>query len=290
MSYLSCPVCGDHLKLKYKLKFNVYQCPNCGLYNSDARFEYSFKSNLESDSRDIGLKNLRIGNFATIIDELKSIYGDGISTIKGLEIGSGNGWWLQSCKENNIHCTGIEPERIYENYHKQNHLDVLYGFYPEVNAEQPNGYDFIIFNDVFEHIPDINGLVENLRKDISDDGFIIINIPMSTGFFYKTATQFRKLGITSFLTRLWQFDFHSPHMNYFNDKNLGMLMEKHGLTEIKALKLESLDFPSMKERIMADKAMSKFKAKALTSALTLMKPVIRSSKPDIKVFFFKKKV
>lgn len=290
MSELSCPVCGHQLKLKYRLKFNVYQCPDCGLYNSDARFEYSFKSNLESDSRDVGLKNLRIRNFATIIEELKIIYGDKINSIKGLEIGSGNGWWLQSCKENNIRCTGIEPERIYEDYHKQNHLDILYGFYPEVGAEQANGYDFIIFNDVFEHIPDINGLVENLKKDIKADGFIIINIPMSTGFFYKMATLLRKFGVKSFLTRLWQFDFHSPHMNYFNESNLSMLMEKHGLNKVKVLDLESLDFPSMKERIMADKAMGKFKASTLAFALKLMKPIIKGSKPDTRVFFFKQKV
>lgn len=289
MSYLSCPVCNTALDLKYRLKFNVYKCPNCGLYNSDARFEYSFKSNLESDSRDIGLKNLRIKNFATIIAELKKYYGDKINMLKGLEIGSGNGWWLQSCKENNISCTGIEPEHIYEDYHKENKLDVLYGFYPEVNAKRKNGYDFIIFNDVFEHIPDINGLVESLKKDISDDGMIIINLPMSTGFFYKAATLLHKFGINSFLTRLWQFDFHSPHMNYFNDKNMNLLLNNHGLSAVNALNLESLDFPSLKERIMADKGMSKFKAKILTSALTLMKPVIKSSKPDIKVFFFKKK-
>jgi SAM-dependent methyltransferase len=289
MTHLSCPVCGEHLKLKYRLKFNVYKCSNCDLYNSDARFEYSFQSNLESDSRDIGLKNLRVRNFATIIEELKKYYGEGIKSIKGLEIGSGNGWWLQACKENNISCIGIEPEKIYEGYHKENQLDILYGFYPEVNVEQPDGFDFIIFNDVFEHIPDINGLVENLKKDINKDGMIIINLPMSTGFFYQAATLLHKFGINSFLTRLWQFDFHSPHMNYFNDKNMGMLLSKHGLSEVNALNLESLDFPSLKERIMADKGMSRFKARILTSALTLMKPIIHASKPDIKVFFFKKK-
>jgi hypothetical protein len=285
-----CPICGEPLKLKHRLKFNVYQCANCGLLNSDAKFEYSFHSNLQSDSRDIGLKNLRLKNFAAIIAELKKQYGEKFDSIKGLEIGSGNGWWLQTCKENKISCIGIEPEIIYRDLHKENRLHVLYGFYPEVNAVQPGGYDFIIFNDVFEHIPDINGLIESLKKDLGENGVLIINLPMSTGFFYKAATLMHKFGFSSYLTRLWQFNFHSPHMNYFNDTNMGMLLTRHGMSTSNALTLDSLDFPSLKERIMADKAMSKLKARFLTSALTFMKPVILNSKPDIKVFFFKKKL
>ncbi|HTE00886.1 MAG TPA: class I SAM-dependent methyltransferase [Mucilaginibacter sp.] len=288
MSNRLCPVCGNSLKLKYKLKFNVYQCSNCGLLNSDAQFEHSFQSALESESRDIGLKNLRLKNFATIILELKKQYGPKFNTLKGLEIGCGNGWWLQTCKEENISCIGIEPEHIYEDYHKENKLDVIYGFYPDVSPKREGGYDYIIFNDVFEHIPDINGLVESLKADLNKDGVLIINLPMSTGFFYKMATMMHKFGVNSYLTRLWQFNFHSPHMNYFNDKNMEMLLDKHGCTKINALNLASLDFSSVKERIMADKGMGKLKALFLTSALRLMKPVILSSKPDIKVFFFRK--
>jgi SAM-dependent methyltransferase len=287
MDHSTCPVCGNPLKLKYKLKFNVYKCTACGLLNSDARFEHSFQSDLESDSRDIGLKQLRLKNFATIIQELKKYQG---GQLDGLEIGSGNGWWLETCKENNIGCIGIEPERIYENYHQENKLDIIYGFYPDVSPKKEKGYDFIIFNDVFEHIEDINGLVENLKKDLSNEGILIINLPMSTGFFYKMGVRMHKLGVNSFLTRLWQFNFHSPHMNYFNEHNMKLLLNGHGFSTVNVLKLDTLDFSSVKERIMADKGMGKLKALFLTSALTMMKPFITSSEPDIKAFFFKKQL
>ncbi|HEY4196478.1 MAG TPA: class I SAM-dependent methyltransferase [Mucilaginibacter sp.] len=290
MDHSICPVCGSQLKIKYKLKFNVYKCASCGLLNSDAHFEHSFQSDLESESRDIGLKQLRLKNFATIIKQLLQYQGEKDKKISGMEIGSGNGWWLETCKTNNIECIGIEPEHIYENYHKENKLDVIYGFYPDVSPKKEKGYDFIIFNDVFEHIPDINSLVESLKKDLSDDGFLIINIPMSTGFFYKMAVRMHKLGMNNSLTRMWQFNFHSPHMNYFNEHNMKLLLDKHGFFTVNVLKLETLDFSSVKERIMADRGMNKLKALLFTSALTLMKPIIKSSEPDIKAFFFKKKV
>jgi 2-polyprenyl-3-methyl-5-hydroxy-6-metoxy-1,4-benzoquinol methylase len=286
MDHSICPVCGSPLKLKFKLRFNVYQCANCRLLHSDAEFEHSFQSDLESESRDIGLKQLRLKNFATIIKELKT---EKSGKLTGLEIGSGNGWWLETCKVNDIKCTGIEPEHIYENYHKENKLDVVYGFYPDVSPKKEGGYDFIIFNDVFEHIPDINSLVESLKTDLANDGILIINIPMSTGFFYRMATLQHKLGLNSNMTRMWQFNFHSPHMNYFNESNMKMLLDKHELTCKQVLKLDTLDFSSVKERILADKGVNKLKAAVMTTALTLMKPAILNSEPDIKAFFFVKK-
>jgi 2-polyprenyl-3-methyl-5-hydroxy-6-metoxy-1,4-benzoquinol methylase len=289
MEYNTCPVCGGTLKLKHQLRFNVYQCSNCGLLNSDAQFEHSFQSDLESESRDIGLKQLRLKNFRTIISELSKIIGGKNRRMSGLEIGCGNGWWLETCRAaGNIDCIGIEPEHIYEDYHKANKLHVIYGFYPDVSPAKEQGYDFIIFNDVFEHIPDINSLIDNLKKDLADDGILIVNIPMSTGFFYKMAVRLHKLGMSNSLTRMWQFNFHSPHMNYFNQQNMVMLLEKHGLTAIDIMKLDTLDFSSVKERIMADKKMNSIKAWLMTTALTLMKPIITKSEPDVKVFFFKK--
>jgi hypothetical protein len=141
---------------------------------------------------------------------------------------------------------------------------------------------------VFEHIEDINGLVESLKKDLSDDGILIINLPMSTGFFYKMAVRMHKLGASSSLTRMWQFNFHSPHMNYFNEHNMKLLLNRRGFDAISILKLDTLDFSSVKERIMADRGMGKLKALFFTTALTFLKPVIKSSEPDIKAFFFKK--
>jgi SAM-dependent methyltransferase len=288
MDQLSCPVCGNPLKLKYRLRFNVYECGNCGLLHSDAEFEHSFQSNLESTSRDIGLKQLRLGNFEIIVTELQKLKPQNTNELHGLEIGSGNGWWLETCIAKNINCIGIEPEHIYEAYHKEKKLNIIYGFYPEVSPKRDGGYDFIIFNDVFEHIPDINGLVDSLKKDLADYGLLIVNLPVSTGFFYRIGTILHRFGMSSSLTRLWQFNFHSPHMNYFNADNLKMLLAKHQCSCLSIHKLNTLDFSSIKERIMADSGVNKIKAALITGALTLMKPIIKNAEPDTKVFFFKK--
>lgn len=268
----------------------MYACAECGLLHADAEFEHSFASDLESDARDIGLKQLRLKNFTAIIEALKAQTGEKFKQLSGLEIGSGNGWWLEVCKQNDIGCVGIEPEHIYESYHQAKNLDVVYGFYPDVGLRKEEGYDFIIFNDVFEHIPDINGLLENLKQDLKEDCILIINLPMSKGFFYRIATVLHKLGIRKPLIRMWQFNFHSPHMNYFHSDNLRRLLNKHGFVAENFFRLETLDFEHIKERILADRSVSREKAWVVSTFLQLLKPVIRTSNPDIQVFFFKRSV
>ncbi|RXK85900.1 class I SAM-dependent methyltransferase [Filimonas effusa] len=284
-----CPICNICLDLKYELKYNVYVCRECKLLHADAKFEYSFESDLESGARDIGLKQLRLKNFATIIDVLKKNAGERDENLSGLEIGSGNGWWLHVCKQNGLDCIGIEPERIYESYHKEKNLNVVYGFYPDVSPAKKEGYDFIIFNDVFEHIPDINALLISLRKDLKQDGVLILNLPMSNGFFFRMATFLHNIGVSKPLTRMWQFNFHSPHMNYFNPDNLRLLLNSYGFTAEESLRLDTLDMEHTKERIMADRAVSRLKAWCMASLLRFLKPIIDRSESDIRVFFFKQK-
>lgn len=283
MNAPECAVCGSKQKKVFRLKHKVFRCPECSLYTSDADFDFSFQSSLELGARETGLKELRFENFKAIIGKLKELKGAGVT---GLEIGSGNGWWLKVCQDNGITCTGIEPERAHQDYHQASQLQVRYGFYPMPEIKRKGGYDFIIFNDVFEHIRDIGGLLDALNEDLAADGLLIINLPVSDGFFYRSAILLHRLGFSSFLNRLWQFDFHSPHMNYFNGGNLKRLLAGRGFDPVTDFKLESLDFTTIAERIKADSRVSRLKAAILSNALRVLKPVIRAAKPDIRVFFF----
>lgn len=287
MNELQCIVCGNKQNLKFELKHKVYQCASCDLYTSDATFDLSFQSSLEEESREIGLKKLRLHNFELIIKALKEDYFKDKETIKGLEIGSGNGWWLEVCRTTNIDCIGIEPENTFADYYQKNDLKVVMGFYPNAATDSAEGYDFIIFNDVFEHIIDLKSLLLSIKKDLKKEGLLIINIPMSNGFFYRTATMLYYLKVKSFLDRLWQFNFHSPHINYFNPKNLPVYLTKYGFQLLENFRLETLDFSSIRERIMADNKMSKPRAYTISSLLVLIKPIIQNASADIRVFFFR---
>lgn len=288
MADISCPVCDHRLHVKHRLKHTVYKCNRCDLLHADAQFDHSFTSQVDETHREQGLKALRQENFEVIINQLKALFTSKQSALNGLEIGSGNGWWLEACSQAGITCKGVEPETIFADYHRQHNLQVIYGFYPHPQASTKEGYDFIIFNDVFEHIEKLEELTTAVKNDLAAGGYLIINLPMSDGIIYRVATLLARFGITSFLERMWQFNFHSPHINYFNTKNLDLFVAKRGFTKVAGLKLSSINLSTVKERIRTDKSVSNFKAGLLTIALWCMSPVIYFSKPDIKVFFYKK--
>ena len=50
-----------------------------------------------------------------------------------------------------------------------------------------------------------------------------------------------KLGFTKFYDRLWQKNMNSPHLSYFNKKNLSLLFSRHNFYEFKSGNLNSLD-------------------------------------------------
>lgn len=285
---LACPVCKSQLVRIHKLRFNVYKCAACKVLHSDATFDYSFSPALNEERRAEGLKTLRFKNFRIILDELAKIKPD-FSGLQGLEIGAGNGWWLQACKAENINCIGIEPEIIFNDFYEKHQLNVVNGFYPDPSFTEKSRFDFIIFNDVFEHISEIENLLLAIKSDLSKDGLLIINIPMSDGLFYRLAVLLKKLGITSFLERMWQFNFPSPHINYFNSSNLKLLLQNHDFEIIKEQKLLSIDTGTVKERILSDKSVGRFKATIFSIIIKLISPIVKWSKPDIKVFLFRNK-
>jgi SAM-dependent methyltransferase len=278
-------LCGENTQVKYKLKENVYYCKSCNLFFApEAKFKMDFQSMLNEDLRVKGLKELRMANFEKIIDNLKKHKSDNIS---GLEIGSSYGWFLEKAQQNNIKCVGIEPEHSMWEISVKKGFDVLEGFFPEVLPNDFNKVDFIIFNDVLEHIPDVNSVLDTCYRYLKEDGVIIINIPQSSGVFYKLAQLFYFFRIKTFLNRLWQFDFHSPHFYYFNKKSLTKVLQKNNFYVLDYHPLETIREESVSQRINSDYSSSHY-SKLLVPLVKLIIPVLSKLNEDIGCFYCKK--
>lgn len=282
----TCSVCKSEASIRMRLTNDVYYCKKCDLFFApDVRFNHSFISELDETTRYKALESLRYSNFSIIIDRLKKTT-EKSGQVAGLEVGNGYGWFLDIAKKNGIDCVGIEPEEEMFNFCVSKGHQMVRGFFPNdlVNEEL---YDFIIFNDVLEHIPDINFVVENCYKRLKDGGYVIVNIPLHTGFFYRMGSVFYKLGITSFMNRLWQFNFHSPHFYYFNNKSLIKVFEKNNFNLVDYHKLESIDSTDIKSRILMDNSLKKYAN--IISPLIKISLLIKGIFPeDIGCFYFKK--
>jgi 2-polyprenyl-3-methyl-5-hydroxy-6-metoxy-1,4-benzoquinol methylase len=236
MMPVRCEVCDS---VMHKNKRWVYHCGNCGYLISTLR---------PAEGSGIpGLEALRRRNFEIILDRLEEVKPLAHSRI--LEVGSAWGWFLEAADRRGARVRGIEPESANAKLAIQHGLDVEIGRFPE-DLRDRGPYDIIIFNDVFEHLSGPTAIIRHTEQLLSKDGILILNIPSSDGVLFKIATILDSFGASSWHERLWQKDLPSPHISYFNPKNLQMLVENRSdLRLVKTFTLNSVSRDGLFARI-----------------------------------------
>ena len=212
-----CIICNSDLK---KINEYVFKCKNC----------LFLKSNLKSGyGREIeGIEELRRKNFKQIIRIIKTLKLS--ENVKILEIGSGSGLFIEECENSKLNILGSEADEKQVILLKKRFSNIIRISLPlkRVNDIKLRKFDFIIFNDVFEHLENLDEVIGQLKIFLNENGKIIINLPSSDGLIFKFASLLNNIGIKSFYNRLWQKNLSSPHLSYFNNSNLKILFKKHG--------------------------------------------------------------
>jgi SAM-dependent methyltransferase len=145
-----------------------------------------------------------------------------------LDVGSSTGHFLKVAVDQGFLATGLEPDvHLAGNARSQGH-DVINGFFPHAEGLSTQLYDIIIFNDSLEHIPNLQEVLQGIKDHLKNTGITIINLPTSDGIIFNTAFLLHKLGIQAPFNRLWQKGFASPHLHYFNVRNLKQFFENNG--------------------------------------------------------------
>lgn len=207
---MKCNVCFSEMQKASNELDWISFCKQCGYLSSEL--------SSGSGSEVVGIKSIRIKNFNKIL-KIISCYRS-LNTIVGLEVGCNKGIFLDEAKRKGFRCIGIEPDiKAFTEAVDKGH-EVYNGFFPEAALVKNDKYDLIIFNDVFEHIPDIHGAKLALNKMLTSNGLLVLNLPDSNGILYRAAKLFAILGWNEPIERLWQKGLSSPHLSYFNSNNL----------------------------------------------------------------------
>lgn len=224
-----CLVCGSDLK---KINKYVLKCKKCLFLNSTLK---------PGHGREIeGISELRKINFKKIIEIIKSL--DNNQNYKILEFGSGNGFFINECKELGIDITGSEADENQYKILKEKFSNTIKISLPIKNIKKNvfDKFDYVIFNDVFEHLENLDLVINQLNIFLKEDGKILINLPSSDGLIFKFSNILSKFGISNFYNRLWQKDLSSPHLSYFNNLNLKLLFKKHDYNLIHSSSLNTV--------------------------------------------------
>jgi SAM-dependent methyltransferase len=231
----SCPVCGTPARAR---KAWLFACGGCGL---------EFSNLAPGGGTGIaGLETLRKLNFERLLDRLERIRP--LKGVRALEAGPADGWFLEAAKRRGADIRGIEPDRALAESARARGFDVETGFFPD-DLKNPGPYELIVFNDVFEHLPDPAAMFRRTAGLLAPDGLVAINLPSSRGALYRLALLLDRLGVEAPLARLWQKGLPSPHLSTFHPENLRRLAGAAGLEPVDAFALRTITREGLSERI-----------------------------------------
>lgn len=283
--HAACPVCGSELAPGLVAWHRV--CRRC-------RYEVSLKTPsineqsahalLDEQNRAAGLKVLRQTNFRTILDTL-----DALSVPRGaslLDVGCAHGWFLELAAAD-YRPLGLEPDRAVFEATQARQLTVRNGYFPDA-LDANEVFDVIVFNDVFEHIPDVRSTLSAIRRHLSADGVLVLNLPDSRGIFYVLAKILRRFGMAGPFDRLWQVGFPSVHVHYFDRANASALCAREGFRVVHAQPLPALSRHGLKERIACDRKIGRLRATLLFLLLRCGLPLLERLPSDIMAVYLRK--
>jgi SAM-dependent methyltransferase len=206
-----CPVCTARFERR---KPWLFACSDCGFFAAD--LPAGAGTALD------GIDALREDNFRRLLDRLEALTD--LHGKRLLEAGPARGLFLKAADARGMIAAGLEPDDGLAAACRNNGLDVRAGAFPDDVAKDAR-YDVIVFNDVFEHLPDIAAARAACVRHLSAGGYLVINIPASDGVFYRLAAALDRVGLATFFDRLWQRGLPSPHLSYFNRRNLQRFIE-----------------------------------------------------------------
>ena len=267
-----CLVCNERMSRPLDW---LYRCPSC-------RFEQS--TLLPGAGRGIeGLETLRRKNFRTIISVLRGLRP--LKGLKCLEVGCAEGWFIEEMRETGALTSAIEASDQALDLQRRG-VDVIHGFFPQVLPDEAR-FDLIVFNDVFEHLPDPVAAIGKCEHHLNDDGLLVMNLPNRRGFFYRTATALSRIGVRGPLARMWQKGFASPHLTYFSDDILERFVSRNtSLRRVSRFYLPSIVRDGLEQRIGASHG--KLASKVMSLGIGVLMPFIKTMPQDIMVFVFRK--
>ncbi len=165
-----------------------------------------------------------------IRQRVESVAGNGVDKLRAIDVGCGNGAFLQSLKENfpSLELSGVEPSTSGVKFANLN--------YPDLNIRLGSGYDdlsatygtfdLVVSLEVIEHVYAPRDFARNLYRLLKPDGTLILSTP-----FHGYAKNLM-LAITgkmdSHFTALWDHG----HIKFWSIKTLTELLRETGFSQV----------------------------------------------------------
>ena len=243
-----CPICGGRPR-RYRRDW-LFRCPDCGVLSSNLAVAIPDRPSegaLNEAARATGLDALRRRNNALILKRLAGLPA-GKAGASLLDVGCGPGFLLDQAPEFGFRAEGVEPDANTLAAGRERGLTIRGGLFPEALSPDER-FDAIVFNDVLEHIPDLQGALEAASRHLAPGGLLCLNCPDKRGLFFRVAAALDRLGMSGPYERLWQKGLPSPHVWYFTPDLLRRAAGQAGLEPAGRLRLATIEVQGLWSRI-----------------------------------------
>jgi len=290
MTSAQCPVCQEMLVQGIRPWHLI--CQSCNYEGSDLEPHIAGTPDdlrLDEKSRENALVTLRKRNFQRIATEISRLVGkrNDDSRPRLLDVGCAHGWFLQACQRD-FDITGIEPDDLIARAASERIGPIRHGFFPDVLLPEEK-FDVITFNDVLEHIPDVESVLQSCNRHLSSGGWLLVNAPNRLGTIYRIAKLFARVGRPSSFDRMWQLGFPSPHVHYFDTNVMRKLGAAANFELVESSSLPSVVAHGLYSRVRYSRKVSHLKALSTAAIITLAIPLLSISPPDITIWYLRKR-
>lgn len=225
-SSIVCPACEavPSQNVEYD-EATIHLCSQCGL--QWATFKAAEIDLATCDHPYMDPKNLNAGDYPPFRNFFSSLAKlDDSADLNILDIGSGNGIFIQEALRNGHHAWGVENDLTLKPLIDDSIMDRIYFKPVEELGDISQQFDIITFWDSFEHIPDPFSLLTALRKHLSKDGIVFIRTNNNYDI-YNLLTKALLRPFPSLGAGMLHECFHLPYHHWnFNRGSLEKMLNK----------------------------------------------------------------
>ena len=275
----SCPICTSS---KVRRQPPYAHCRSCGYWASELAHDVENTSAPDSEYELVSYEHTRAANYTAILEMLEQRHPPGARL---LELGCADGLFLEMARTRNGYTPiGIEPNTKMTNGNPHGQ-DIRRGFFPQVLQNDTTKFDIIALNCVFEHVPDIDSMIESFKQFLAPGGSVMLNVPVSSGLMFKLSRVLYAARVRYPFDRIWQKGFVSPHLHYFATSNLAKLFARHDMKLVADRKLSLFSLGGIYARLSLDPNIRFVQRWSALGFLYAYYPVSRVA-PDARAFVF----
>lgn len=186
---------------------NIYQCAVCGFVQLHQSMHDDFYDEYEMATSFSSSFNNYLAQLATSFVEFFDI-----STGHIVEVGCGDGTFMEHLARHGFNVTGVEPSRPFREAAREKGFVVIASYVEEGEPLVDRPFDAFVTRQVLEHVENIYGFLRGLRTLIVPGAPGLVEVPnldkaIEDGRFY---------------------DFFPDHVNYFSESTLSLALSANG--------------------------------------------------------------